>query len=62
MLESLPADAAPLGLGPQSSMQLPKSAAAARMASADISGWPEAPGCPLHSRVPLAGAGTDGAA
>ena len=29
-------------------MQLPKSPAAARMASAVISGLPEAPDCPLH--------------
>ena len=32
--------------------QLPKFAAAARMASAVIRGWPELPGWPLHSGVP----------
>ena len=40
--------------GHRSSTQLPKSAAAARMASAVISGWRDAPDCPLHSRVPAA--------
>ena len=34
----------------------------ARMASAVMSGWPDAPGCPLHSRAPEgagAGVGTE---
>ena len=44
--------------GHKPARQLPKSAAAARIASAVISGWPEAPDWPLHSRVPAAGAGT----
>ncbi len=34
--------------GQRPAMQWPKSAAAARMASAVISGLPEAPDCPLH--------------
>ena len=37
--------------GSKPATQLPKSAAAARMASAVISGWREAPDCPLHSRA-----------
>src|SRR5215204_5155412 len=43
--------------GQSPSMQAGKLAAAARIASRVISGWPEAPGCPLHSGAG-AGAGT----
>ena len=48
--------------GHNPSRQLPKSAAAARIAAADINGLPDAPDCPLHSRAPPAGGGTEGAA
>ncbi len=44
--------------GQRPAMQLPKSAAAARMASAVISGLPEAPDCPLHCAGAFA-AGTE---
>ncbi len=40
--------------------QLPKLAAAARIASAVIVGWPDEPDSPLHSGAALAGAGTAG--
>ena len=51
--------------GHRPARQSPNSAAAARMASAVISGWPDAPDWPLHSRAPAgaaAGAGTELAA
>ena len=44
--------------GQNPSMQFSKLAAAARMAEAFISGWPEEPSSPVHSR---SGAGATGA-